>query len=631
MRFLLLVLLWPSSAVALERMAFAAESVEGSGWLARDVRIELGLPKMASGAAEIEIGALELPPPIGKLSKLRLHCPKLEMTAQQIGCRAASLAAAGPGLGRTPAQVDFNYLAATGALNIELRKLALYGGRMNLQLAVEDTATRLKLGLHEVSASEPSGRYATEKLVLNAQARFRRDGEQWQFKLTSVAGSGQLYVEPLFLEIKDQPLELDAEGRYDAAKNTLKLTKASLRQPQTLEAQARLSAQLKPAFKLRELEADITRAQFPAAYAYLQPFLIGTAFDALSTQGGLSGRVQMRDGALTGLDADLRDVYLHDTKERFTLDVLNGAVHWAKSGATPATQLRWRGGSAYKVPFEGAELDLQMRGSELALRAPLRQPMLGGALVVERFAATAFGEPAQKLDFEGRLEPIDLQALCTALGWPAFGGKLAGSLPRLSYSEQVVSVGGTLSAQVFDGEITVEKFRLGNPLGPRPQLSGDVRLRNIDLAQATGAFSFGRIDGRLHGDVEGLQMLNWRPVAFDAKFYTPPDDRSRHRISQRAIENISAIGGGGGATGVLSKGFLRFFDDFAYERLGLSCLLRNNRCRMSGIEPKDGGYYIVKGALVPRIDVIGYAREVNWDALLQQLRNATASTGPVIK
>ena len=149
----------------------------------------------------------------------------------------------------------------------------------------------------------------------------------------------------------------------------------------------------------------------------------------------------------------------------------------------------------------------------------------------------------------------------------------------------------------------------------------------------TGAFSFGRITGRLSGRVDGLRLFNWSPVAFDARLYTPPDDRSKHRISQRAVENIGSIGGGGaGVTAALSSGFLRFFDDFNYDRLGLSCRLENDVCAMDGVAPApNGGYYLVKGKGLPRIDVIGSSRRVDWPRLVQQLIAATKSGGPTVQ
>ena len=41
---------------------------------------------------------------------------------------------------------------------------------------------------------------------------------------------------------------------------------------------------------------------------------------------------------------------------------------------------------------------------------------------------------------------------------------------------------------------------------------------------------------------------------------------------------------------------------------------------MSGIEPaRNGGYYIVKGSGIPRIDIIGNAGRVDWPRLVSQI------------
>jgi len=160
-----------------------------------------------------------------------------------------------------------------------------------------------------------------------------------------------------------------------------------------------------------------------------------------------------------------------------------------------------------------------------------------------------------------------------------------------------------------------------------------VIARRLDLELVTSTFSIGSITGRLDADLKGLELFNWSPVAFDARLYTPPGDRSKHRISQRAVENIGSIGGGGaGVTAALSSGFLRFFDDFNYDRLGLSCRLENNVCAMNGVAPApNGGYYLVKGKGLPRIDVIGSSRRVDWPRLVQQLIAATKSGGPTVQ
>jgi hypothetical protein len=190
-----------------------------------------------------------------------------------------------------------------------------------------------------------------------------------------------------------------------------------------------------------------------------------------------------------------------------------------------------------------------------------------------------------------------------------------------------------LDAHVFDGRVRVSDLRLEDAFGKWPRLDADIELERLDLEQVTHAFSFGRITGRLSGRVHHLKLFDWMPVAFDAELHTPADDTATHRISQRAVATISSIGGSGASvTAALSSGFLRFFQDFSYDRLGWSCRLENEVCAMNGIEAaKSGGFYIVKGEGLPRIDVIGNAERVDWPRLVEQLRAAMQSQGAEVK
>jgi hypothetical protein len=126
-------------------------------------------------------------------------------------------------------------------------------------------------------------------------------------------------------------------------------------------------------------------------------------------------------------------------------------------------------------------------------------------------------------------------------------------------------------------------------------------------------------------------MEAWQLVAFDAHFETPPDDDSRHRISQRAVDNISNLGGAG-VGGALSRGFMSVFEDFPYKRLGIRCRLANGVCHMGGVAPAETGYYLVQGRfLPPRLDVIGYAEEVDWKSLVERLVAVTRGETPRVQ
>jgi hypothetical protein len=54
---------------------------------------------------------------------------------------------------------------------------------------------------------------------------------------------------------------------------------------------------------------------------------------------------------------------------------------------------------------------------------------------------------------------------------------------------------------------------------------------------------------------------------------------------------------------------------------------------MDGVAPvaSADGYYLVEGSGLPRIDVIGYNRRVDWDELLARLKAAAQSEGPIVQ
>ena len=185
--------------------------------------------------------------------------------------------------------------------------------------------------------------------------------------------------------------------------------------------------------------------------------------------------------------------------------------------------------------------------------------------------------------------------------------------------------------RMFDGNVVVHDLRVGDLFGADPVLTTDIDIHDLDLEQLTNAFSFGKIEGKLGGQIHGLKLENWSPVAFDAKFETPPDDHSTHRISQRAVENLSSIGSGG-VMGALSTGYLKVFKNYSYDRLGISCVLKDGYCSMDGVAPApNGDYYIVSrgGMLPPWIDVKGTGRRVAWTDLVFGLKRIASGNASI--
>ncbi|MCS6947759.1 MAG: hypothetical protein NZM12_09105, partial [Steroidobacteraceae bacterium] len=326
------------------------------------------------------------------------------------------------------------------------------------------------------------------------------------------------------------------------------------------------------------------------------------------------------DGLPASIDLSLSNVDLRDRKERFLMHELRGELHWRSGAPAPPSYLAWSSGGSYGLRGGAARIEFQFQDRDFRLLRPARIPIFDGALRIERFSAEDIGLPSMRSSVEGEIEPIGMPLLSRAFGWPELAGTLRGSIPRVEYRDKVVTFHGDAVARVFDGRIVGSNMRLQDPLGPWPRFFADIKIDNLDLLLVTGTFSFGSITGRLSGSIDDLELFKWSPVRFDARLGTPPRDRSRRRISAKAVTELANIGGGGNSVlKSLQSGIMRFFDEYDYERLGIRCQLDGEVCRMSGIERSGVGYYLVKGRGLPRIDIVGTVAQVNWRQLVAQV------------
>lgn len=664
--FALIIFSLFGSRVHAADLILSADSAEGPSWSAKGIKLQIAPPSELS----LDISSLAL---TGReaVRRFRLRCTQL-MAGEGARCDNAPFSVTLPGWGRVQGRASMRLINQQHwqvHLQIPQRGLEMQVAQSGIAMSVslvfrDQPAAELQTlakafgvnipgeisGLVDLNATavlaeaprihaqfkvkdltygEDSGRYATDKLSAEAEVHYDAANSHWQLALD--ARGGQAYLEPLFLDFSILPLQVKAV--VDALKDgwNLQLLQAFAGNSGTVSIAGQLSKEFKPT----ELELSYEAQELlPLVTSFVQPFLIGGALEGLELQGRSLGSVSFRGGAVDRAAATLDGVSLKATKLGVALDQISGDIAWAAQNSQPS-KLSWRGGTLQRVPVGASDITFRVQGREFELLAPWRQPLLKGALKVEKLVLRELGSAQLAAEFRGAVEPIDLAALCKALGWPEFGGTFGGQLPGLTVRDDVWTFDGALEAQAFDGSLHVENLRAIQPFGVLPRVMADMQIRRLDLEQLTGAFSFGRITGRLDGDVKGLRLLNWSPVAFDARLYTTPGDNSTQRISQRAIDNISAIGGG--PTGVLSRGFLSFFKEFQYARLGLSCTLQDGVCLMGGVEPapagngEQAGYYLVKGRLLPRIDVRGYATRVSWNNLIQQLNAARESSGPQLK
>jgi hypothetical protein len=670
----LLALLAAPAAHAVDAIVLEAREITVAGIPVEAASVRLDVLSDKQTRLSVHAGAATLPDPVGRLTGVALTCDTPVVAEPRFACGSGTLSGRGGPTGSidmnvalemntesglttfsgnglrvagTAAAFDgrldpkgWSVKARTGTTTISaLRKFAEPWFKIPADLTIEGKAALagtvsdqgkgmiadIEAKLDDTQFTNEAGDIVGEKLEVIARVKAEPRAKDTGLSFDISGTDGQAFLSVIFLDFSKNPLALVARGSL--ADSVLTLDSLQMKQMKLLDLSGSGKLDLgkdTPAFSG---DLAIAKLEFPAAYAtYMANVLASSMLGDLASSGSLSGEVTVLDNGVTALHVVPKDLELKDNKGRIFLTKVNGDVSWSPSGEGRASRLSWAEGGAYGLSGGAAVLDFVASGTSFALTRPTKLPVFDGGIVIERFAMGNLGADNMEVAFKGNVEPISMQLLAKAFGWPEFSGKLAAAIPGVTLKDNVLTFEGNVESEVFGGRIVGSNIRLQDPLGNFPQLFADVRARNLDLGLVTNTFEVGSITGRLDADVLGLELFGWSPVAFDARLATPQGDKSRHRISAKAVSSLSNVGGGGGGVvQALQSGVLQFFDEYSYDKLGITCRLRDDVCQMSGIEPAGVGYYIVKGAGIPRIDIVGNAGRVRWSQLLASIPKDTSN------
>jgi len=640
---LLAAAFWSAAPSAATELSVRLDRLEAPGVVAGsiDVRLMGG----ASSALELTVGEISLERQHWR--NVRVSCADFSWEGQRIECREG-VAEAG-----TRVPLSFRYHLGEQSLEVVLWPSAKEAWTFEAQLAQPKPSLRLEirdgmlsrlspwlpelwpkvtagllsgvitldgagydrlaaqLALREVSFSDASGLHAAEKLGAGVRLSARRKRGVWAYQASLDWTGGELYWQPLFL--RGAGYILTAEGTVDEEQISVAQGEARLAAIGGVRGSALWDR------KSNRLErADVESGVLDAASLYSQvmkPFFFGTALGELRVDGKTELAAHWRGGQLHSAEASLSGLSFEDLNRRFAVFDANGRIPWHRTDET-AIELEIQGGELLRVPFGRVKLPLVMRGTRFQLNT-VEIPLLDGRLTARGFAIERPQE-GWRWAFRGALSPVSMEQFTHALGLPTMHGTISAEIPRVRYARSTLEVDGAVLFKVFDGTVLANNVRLIEPFGQAPRLAADLEARNIDLDLLTRTFSFGSITGRIDAAINGLELANWRPVKFNASLKSSAGDYPR-KISQRAVENITALGGAGAAAAIQGT-FLRFFDQFGYEKLGVSCRLENGVCSMGGVEDRAQGYVIVKGGGIPALSVLGYNRSVDWAELVDRLK-----------
>src|SRR5690606_4928816 len=106
--------------------------------------------------------------------------------------------------------------------------------------------------------------------------------------------------------------------------------------------------------------------------------------------------------------------------------------------------------------------------------------VLDGALVVSDVSAV-WAAKGWHWHLRANLVPIAMEDFSQALGWPRMQGKIAASIPLVTYSAGRLTTDGDIEFSVFEGDVVISKLAMQDAMGLAPRLTGNMKLTNLDL------------------------------------------------------------------------------------------------------------------------------------------------------
>ena len=677
-RFILAVFLFFTSftATALNGVSLDIGTIESSNWTLQGIQI--ALTDLASNPQKLTltITKLSLPKPFNDLNLVNIHCSFFTWQNQELLCKDGRAQVHSKRWQSPDTRFSFHIREKHSTLH--LTDLQLAGGTLSIDAEEQDNQWQIQVdakavdgaliqqlfqptifelkkgrinfklnasGHHEViekftlvtesnglTVQTKEGRFATEKLTLESRLEAQNNKGLWQWQSQARFKDGALYIEPLYLEADGQALVLAAQGNWSDQNKRIEITSISYNHGRALALTGSAMVQIDKGVTLEKADVSLRSDDLEKlSTLYLTSFFEQTALQGVTLAGTVNANLSIVQNALTAITATVNKLAVKDTAGRIKVDRGVGTINWSNDESFNRTStIAWQQLQFYNLPIGPSRLSFLSRAGSFKLLEKTQLPFLGGVIAINQLGWQAKKQQEPDIYFSGSLNNVSLEQWSKAVNWTPLSGTISGTIPRVEYRNKTLSLGGEINIKVFDGDIKITQLASSGLFSDFPKFSSEVEINNLDLDQLTSKFEFGGITGKLSGFVRQLTMENWHPVTFYAWLGTPDDDHSRHRISQKAVKNIASIGGGG-ASDLLSRSFLSFFETFGYDKIGLGCYLHDGVCQLMGVEARPQGYAIVTGGGLPRIDVIGFNPRVDWNVLMERLSRISKSDEVIIK
>jgi hypothetical protein len=481
----------------------------------------------------------------------------------------------------------------------------------------------IDIAFNAANFSDDSGLHAGENLTGQIKLAARNVNDAWQWNGLISWDKGELFWQPFYFSKAGNKFEFN--GTFKQPMLNIENASLLVNEVGKISSNVQINTKTK---SVEDIKVSAKDVDFAGLYAvFLKPMAEKSVFGNLDVSGKADWQFEIKNMEPSSFELNLHDANVDDKNGKFAFKHIDAHLPWDYNSAK-VVNIKYKGGHLLKMPLGDTNLTAEI--NRYSFTTPqLSLPILDGALNFTDLSAAVIADNWY-WHLSMNLTPISMNAFSDALAWPTMQGKISGQVPQITYAGKQLVMDGAMTFNVFNGTISMDNLKIDDPLGVVPRMRADLLMRDLDLGELTRTFSFGDITGKLDGDVKNMVLENWKPVYLDASIKTS-EGKHLKKISQRAVENITALGGEGTAA-ALQRTFLRFFKEFNYDKIGLSCKLRQDVCEMDGVESTPAGYVIVKGKGIPAVNVNGYTQRISLSDLLGRIKRITdRNTKAIVK
>ncbi|CAG4883414.1 conserved protein of unknown function [Georgfuchsia toluolica] len=607
--------------VRAQQIDITLDMLEHSAFSARAVRV--AFDAFHPGRADVTVAELKIGD--SRFRDLKLHCNAFHLDIAALSCREGTLRRGQ----RPPLSFTLDYRFDSGKLQLTLQDADVAAwstvvkrlrrwhpsGRFDLRLTADREQANFDFAVRGLGFNTDDYGIAGEGIAGKVAVAAQRAGDRWQWRASADWSGGEAFWSPWY---RRAGVRMTAAGTVTPAQ--IQVDQARLTFDRLGSLTAGLSWDRKAGqvrrwgFVTEPLDLSV------AVKDWVQPMLDARGLPGINASGTTRYAAEWADGALQSFYAGIEDATFKESTGRLTLTGVSASVPWSHHDESAAS-VSVAGGMLDEFPLGGFRIPLRLHGFDVAVSKAVI-PFLDGRIHIDDFHAKRPGA-AWTGGFSGGIEGVSMPRLTAAMKLPPMAGSLTMRIPAAYYADHVLNLGGDMSIDVFDGRVVVRKLQLIDPLSRTSRFVADVEARRLDLGLLTSTFSFGSIVGRLDADINGLELQDWKPLAFRAYLASSPGNYKR-AISRGALIDISALGGAAGAAAVRAIPAAGFFNTFSYDRIGFGCVLKDKVCHMEGIVPEGDGYVLVQGSGIPAVKVMGYNRSIDWNLLVSRLKAVIA-------